>query len=703
MGSHTMLVHKLFEERARESPNSPAIQFENEDPLSISSLNRMAEQIAVALPAERNSCVAIYLPRSTVMVGYMLAVQKREAAYIVLDPDHPLERTLSIVQEVGVKFILHNRSFMLPDLLTPTKIYSKLYLSELQTSGDSVCLPPLDNDADLPAHIIYTSGSTGRPKGVLCTHSSICAGLRTTILDTSVSQWTIWTCLILGPYLCLASKDRLLTALDDVINGMSIDTLSINPTASFLIHPNKVPGLKKVFLTGERTSDSVIERWAGKIKLQNKYGMSKCPVVDFSCLLSPGSDPRCIGKPVGMTTLILSEDQTVPTEKGGVDGEVRALRTGDLTRHNDDGTISIIGRADNQVNISGQRVEPEEVAFHLKRVPSVANCTVFGATMNSSMALVAYIVLSKDIAQSSTFSDLVQYMHQYLSKRIPLHMVPNYWRRVDELPLLNARGKMDLLRMHTQAEELGPSGLISELHQPHETASQSGSGNRAILYRIVAQILGLPLNFVDDKESFLNLGGTSLLALQVIYKLRKEGLTIEPGDLLLAPSLVNISIKPAKENPTAKEPPVQISPFSLIANQHIQQQVSAKEGVLDAYPLTPAQRYMIDGTLKGELGYLSQEVWSLENVDISKLKMAFQTVFSNNNILRSSVILEGESLIQVIFGDMELPWEDQEEELETFLAQDYNKQVRFKKPLIRITNVKNQYLAVTMHHLIFDF
>ena len=120
----------------------------------------------------------------------------------------------------------------------------------------------------------------------------------------------------------------------------------------------------------------------------------------------------------------------------------RLFRTGDLARYRADGNLEYLGRADNQIKLAGQRVEPGEIEAALRRHPRIDDCVVTaetdargGATnAKPATALVAYIVSS----DAPTDGELREYLQQVL----PAYMVPAGFVRLERIPLL-ANGKLD--------------------------------------------------------------------------------------------------------------------------------------------------------------------------------------------------------------------------------------------------------------------
>ncbi|MEN3033082.1 AMP-binding protein, partial [Chromobacterium amazonense] len=167
------LIHQLFEEQVRRTPEATAVVFEAQS-LSYGELNRRANQLAhhlIGLGVRPDDRVAICVERSLEMVVGLLGILKSGGAYVPLDPSYPAERL----------------AYMLGDA-APVAVLTQSDLAEGLASGLPTVLldarnPSIDTSADHNpdaealgltsrhlAYVIYTSGSTGQPKGVMVEH-----------------------------------------------------------------------------------------------------------------------------------------------------------------------------------------------------------------------------------------------------------------------------------------------------------------------------------------------------------------------------------------------------------------------------------------------------------------------------------------------------------------------------------------------------
>ncbi|MEU4621976.1 amino acid adenylation domain-containing protein [Actinoplanes sp. NPDC023801] len=184
----------------------------------------------------------------------------------------------------------------------------------------------------------------------------------------------------------------------------------------------------------------------------------------------------------------------------GAPGE-RMYRTGDLGRWRADGSLEHLGRADDQVNIGGWRVEPRVVETVLARHDGVAQVAVVARADHAGVRrLMGYLVPAPGQGP-----DLPAQVRRYATELLPEHLVPAAIVVVDELPT-TVDGILD--RRALQAPE--PVGAAA--YRAPATVREE------ILCAAFAEVLGLPRVGVDD--DFFERGGHSLLATRLVARIQ---------------------------------------------------------------------------------------------------------------------------------------------------------------------------------------
>jgi acyl carrier protein len=204
----------------------------------------------------------------------------------------------------------------------------------------------------------------------------------------------------------------------------------------------------------------------------------------------------------------------------------RHYRTGDLVRLQSDGQLVYLGRLDEQVNIRGLRIELGEIAAVLDHHPKVRASSVVAVGNNGSQRLRAFIVGTAGRPPATAE------LREFVSKRLPAHMVPFDCILLDELPV-NANGKIDRKALRDSGSEIAGRGDLTPARDDLEE----------ILAGIVAERLWLPAIGID--EDFFALGGHSMLGAQ---------LSVRIGERFG----VEVPLRSVFENPTVAEMAVEI-------------------------------------------------------------------------------------------------------------------------------------------------
>ena len=160
-----------FEQQVARQPDAPCLVWDGGQ-MDYRTVNARANHLArrlVALHAGRDRIVAIAMQRSPELVVAMLAVAKAGAAYLPLDPDAPVARLATVLQDSGALALLVQQ----PDWDRLAPLHAQTLIddwSQGAMDADGSQAPATPSASDL-AYVLFTSGSTGRPKGVMIEHA----------------------------------------------------------------------------------------------------------------------------------------------------------------------------------------------------------------------------------------------------------------------------------------------------------------------------------------------------------------------------------------------------------------------------------------------------------------------------------------------------------------------------------------------------
>lgn len=198
----------------------------------------------------------------------------------------------------------------------------------------------------------------------------------------------------------------------------------------------------------------------------------------------------------------LTEERFVPhplrSARRGADS--RVYKTGDLARYLPDGNLDFLGRADEQVQIRGFRIEPGETAAVLSTHAEVREAVV--AARDNALGeprLIAYWIAA-DASQAA--SDMTTTLDRFLREQLPDYMMPSDFVKLDALPLTPS-GKIDVQALPV------PEARDGRSKTPPRTVTED------LLATMWRDILGIESVGIDD--NFFDLGGHSLLITQLIY------------------------------------------------------------------------------------------------------------------------------------------------------------------------------------------
>jgi len=581
---------ELFAAQARRGPDNTAVVFEDRE-LSYRELDVRSSQLAHYLITQYKvgleELVGIKLERSEWMVIAILGVLKAGAAYVPIDPAYPRERIAYIEEDCGCKVVIT------AELLEDFK----------QAANLPEELPVLEIGADALAYIIYTSGSTGKPKGVMIEHRNVVSLLYSCYAKYQYSSEDTWTLfhsfsfdvsvyemfgslLSGGTVLILTreeTRDQKRTA--ELMTRHGVTVFSQTPSAfyNFVALDCHVPTLRYVIFAGEALNPLKIEQWSAlhpEVKLVNMYGITETTVhVTFRLLtredmLGPLSN---IGKPLAFANCyILSPEQCLLPY--GVPGELyvsgdgvargylnrpeltsqrfiphpfregeRLYKSGDLARWMPDGNLEFLGRNDNQVKIRGYRIELEEIESALLGLGNISQTVVVAKKNEDSARLIAYIIPKGTYEKSA--------IQEQLRLRLPEYMVPGIFVELSTLPL-TVNGKVDLKQLPDPVAE----DLLLETYEPAQTPVQQ-------------QILDiwkelLRQDNIGINDSFFNLGGDSIIAIQMVSRAKKAGITIRVKDLYKYQTIKELSRTVNNTVKTISEQGILEGELQLLPIQH---------------------------------------------------------------------------------------------------------------------------------------
>ena len=687
-------LHVLFERQVARDPEAVAIVAEK-GWLSYGELNRRANRLAhrlVALGVGRGELVALSLERQQEMPVALLAVLKAGGAYVPLSNDWPVARSEWILSTLAVRHLVTD-AHRLEAAEELREVSSTLeYLVVVEGAGaDS--LPDAEREANLEprsgaqdlAYIIFTSGSTGNPKGVAVRHRPVInliewitetfhigptdRVLFTTSLSFDLSVYDVFGLLAAGGSIRIAASDeladpeRLVRLLrDECITFWDSAPAALQqlvPLFSQVSHLEE-SALRLVFLSGDwiplPLPDFVRESfprarvislggateatvWSNFHPIREiepqwvsiPYGRpiqnARYQVLDASLFPCPLGTPgdlfiggECLSSGYAAAPLLTAE-RYLPDPYSERPGG-RLYRTGDRACYWPDGKLEFLGRLDHQVKIRGFRIELGEIEAALVQHEEVQTGVVLAREDTpGDKRLVAYWVAS---GEETPTTDTLR---EFLLRSLPEYMVPAIFLQLPELPV-TANGKLNRAALPApQAEHLQARAYVAP---------------RTSLERSLAQIWGsvLGLDRVGVHDDFFAAGGHSLLAIQLVSRIREELSADLPLHILFdSPSVAELAVVVAQARSAGT--PGRPAALPTLA--------PAPDDLFEPFPLTDLQQaYWLGQRADFDLGSVSAHIYQefeLGAIDVRRLEQAWQSLIERHPMLRMVVLSDGRQQI----------------------------------------------------------
>ena len=610
------------------------------------------------------------------------------------------------------------------------------------------------------------------------------------VFDVTILE--VFMTLTVGGCICVPHETERMNDISGAIQRTRANWIVLSPSTATLLTPSEVPTLSTLCLGGEPFPKSMIERWKG-VRLINCYGPCEVTVMSSHFILSPDSGKHHLnlGRPIPSRYWVVdpnNHNQLVPfgcpgellvqgpgvaqgylgdaeqTRKAFIEPPIwatafeledlslqRWYKTGDLVKQMADGSVIFNGRKGTQVKIDGQRVELSEIEHQLERLMNPGWMIAVELIKPREKDIDPYLAMFfadpeiDKFANSETSCQLLppisqktSMLRQALASKLPAYMVPQYFIRLDTLPLMSSN-KVDRQRLRTlgatlQQEQLsaysGSADVTDHVKAPENLVNGEQKANavrnpEAELRKLWSRTLALPASRIKTTDSFFSLGGSSLRAMRLVNNARRTGFSLTVTDVFTRPVFSdlaaamrlatsgNAGTSSELSTPMPKAPSSSSSAsISGSLKSCLAERGFSLENVESAMGARETQADMVAVSKLDGKGFKS--VWILEfeapGLELDFITRACETVIREHVILRTVLVQHEASLQQVVLktspkGIAQVNIDEastEEEAAEDYIGPDTILSDQTPQFRLQVKGTRCHKLRLKIHHALYD-
>ena len=548
------LLPDIIHDMANKYPDNFAINDEV-NRITYNELDNLINSTTYLLQNEygisKSDKVILYLSRSYNMPLLTICLMKLGAIVIPIDDSYPNNYIQSIIDNSLPKYIIQESDYEFNNV--------NIIKSDSLNVGECCDLANVDVDLDDTAMILYTSGTTGIPKGVELTQRNIIninfnylnhfdppeggEGNFTCLAKfTFVASLPIYAALMHG-FEAFIIRETTKNTIPKIIKYLMENhcyVLISTQDLGLYLYNNFDLNLDALILAGSRLTKSKI-RENNQTDLFNAYG---CTETSGSVIINKINDDysnyAVIGRPLGNSKIYILDENKKQVPIGAV-GEIvisgpivskqyfnnpeqtskaytefnnePVYFTNDLGYFNNNGEVVYVGRKDEQINLNGFRIEPEGIESTILEYGGINQVKIILGEVNHQNHLIAYYSSDEGIDEND--------LKENLTVNLPSYMIPSFFIQMDYLPL-NPNGKVDIKQL--PPIEFNETEFVAARNELEE-----------LVVNCFENAFNQNISIYDD---FIQLGGTSVIAMEIVGELTDYNLTVNDLIMLKTPEKI---------------------------------------------------------------------------------------------------------------------------------------------------------------------
>ncbi|GAM86382.1 nonribosomal peptide synthetase [Dothideomycetidae sp. 11243] len=583
------------------------------------------------------------------------------------------------------------------------------------------------------------------------------------VFDVSIGE--IFTILAFGGTVCVPTEEQRLHGTVDFINDNNVNTAFITPSFANTFQPQQVPSLSTLVLGGEAPTKESLKNWFGKVHLINGYGPAEAVVYCSTHVYDSVSESAStIGScpnghcwvvepenhdllaPIGCTGELMiqghalargyADDETttaqsflrnvafLPSNSGD---SARFYKTGDLVKYLPNGDLEYVGRRDTQAKIRGQRLDFAEIEHAVKSAcEEVEHVAVDIIRKDAAETLVAFVQLEAgntsgkrgELSEAliemdeDSVRDTLTDLRSKLIQSLPRYMVPTLLLPVHWMPFGSSQ-KLDRKRLREMAQELSRERLLDFL-LASQMRVEPTTEMEFRLRDIWAAVLKFAAEEIGKDDSFLQIGGDSISAIQLVSAARREGISLTVSTIFEDSRLSSMAA--TATDGVADD--VDAAPFSLLPKG---QEQLVKDGIMkqcsldnedyieDAYPCTSLQEGLMALAEKQPGSYMAKYVYQIpEYIEESRFLNAWESTVQQCGNLHTRIVQVQGQTVQALIKNEGRAWEGAKDtSLKGAMEIAGSMKMRYGSRLCRYILTKEpttgeRHFVLIVHHAVFD-